>query len=121
MIVISGFNGTSQESVKQRRLASIELKQNKDSVKKKYTIKYNHQTMVMGKGFTLLDDGMTPKSEAFAEVNSINDFEKFAFEFTKNQHNNPRYTKKDGKYTIFSNIDTDHIYVDIIELTSISM
>jgi len=120
MIVSSGFNGSSQESVKQRRLASIELKQHKDTVKKKYKVKYNRQTLVMGRGFTVIPDGTTPKKEEIAEVNSMSDFEKFAFEFTKDQHDNPKYTKKDGKYTIFSNIDEDHLYVDIIELVSIS-
>lgn len=118
MIIASGFNGSSLESVKTRMMASIETKQARDSIKKKFKLKYKQQSFVMGAGFQLLDEEPTTKHIGIAEVNSIEEFEKFTVGFTKDQHDNPKSFKSNGKYTIFSKIDDLHMYVDIIELIS---
>ena len=55
MIELSGYTGKSASSVRDRLLAAQEMKANKPTIHKKYSIKYSVQTLVMGQGFSLID------------------------------------------------------------------
>lgn len=119
MIELSGYTGSSLESVKSRLIAAKEMRTTRNTPnQKKYTVKYTTQTLVMGSGFKVITEGVVPKQVVETEVNSIPEFEKFIVDVTMGKHKNPQYTKKDGKYTIFSKVGQDNLYVDIIDMSA---
>ena len=120
MIELSGYAGRSIATIRSRMVNSNELRTNRDVVSKKYKIGYNTQTLIMGKGFKMIPDGTLSKKSSIAEVNNIDDFEKFVVDLTMGKHINAKKSKNNGVYTIFSDFDSEHVYVDIIEIASIS-
>lgn len=117
MIELSGYTGKSASSVRDRLLASQEMKANKPTLHKKYSIKYSVQTLVMGQGFSLINEGFIQPITIEAEVNSIEDFENFIISNTLKKHKNPQKMKKGNKHTIFSKVDDNLMYVDIVEIS----
>ncbi len=117
MIELSGYTGKSAGSVRDRLLAAQEMKANKLTTHKKYSIKYSVQTLVMGPGFSLIDEGFVQPVTIEAEVNSIEDFENFIVNTTSKKHRNPQKMKKGNRHTIFSKVDNNLMYVDIVEIS----
>jgi hypothetical protein len=117
MIELSGYTGKSASSVRDRLLAAQEMKANKPTTHKKYSIKYSLQTLVMGQGFSLIDEGFVQPVTIEAEVNSIEEFEDFIVNTAAKKHRNPQKMKKGNKHTIFSKVDDNLMYVDIVEIS----
>ncbi|MFA5404317.1 MAG: hypothetical protein WC358_05235 [Ignavibacteria bacterium] len=93
------------------------MKATKPTNHKKYSIKYSVQTLVMGKGFSVLDDGFIHPIVIETEVNSVDEFENFLVDTTTSKHKNPQKMKNGNKHTIFSKTDEDLMYVDILEIS----
>lgn len=115
MIELSGYTGKSANSVRDRLLASKEMKTNKPTTQKKYTVRYSIQTLVMGKGFSIIADGLTDPVCVETEVSSIEDFEAYVVSSMSKKHKNPQQMKNDKKHTIFSYASDDLMYVDIVD------
>lgn len=115
MIELSGYTGKSANSVRDRLLASREMKATKPSTHKKFKIKYSVQTLIMGNGFSVIEDGHMHPTHIESEVNSIEDFERYVIDNIVKKHKNPHLMKNGGKHTIFSQAAEDMLYVDIVE------
>jgi hypothetical protein len=115
MIELSGYTGKSANSVRDRLIASNELKSSKPAAVKKFKVLYSTQTLVTGNGFSIVEEGSPRKNTFEAEVNSTEEFEKFLIDLTVGKHKNPKMASNSGKYTIFSKIDENFFYVDILE------
>lgn len=117
MIELSGYTGKSADSVRNRMIASNDMKTAKHVGSRKKVVKYSTLTMVAGMAFSLLEGGMTKEQKLETEVTCPEEFEKFACELTMKKHKNPQVVKKDGKYTIFSKLSNEHYYVDILDFS----
>lgn len=116
MVELSGYTGNSLSSIRDRLLAAKEMKSSKPSIGRKYSVKYATQTLVTDTGFRMLSGGTTQRKVSMVEVSNVDEFEKFMVNHFLGKHRNPKYTKKDGRYTIFSKVGENNFYVDILEI-----
>jgi hypothetical protein len=118
MVELSGYTGNSLSSIRDRLLAAKEMKSSKPSTGRKYSVKYASQTLVTDTGFKMLNGGTTQRKVSMVEVSNVDDFEKFTVNHFLGKHKNPKFTKKDGKYTIFSKVGENNFHVDILEFSA---
>lgn len=116
MIELSGYTGKSANNIRGRLIASNELRTLKSNNEKKNKLQYSIQTLIMGKGFSIIPEGTISKQIFEVDVDSSLDFENFTFTTLMSKHKNPEHICKNKKYTIFSKINEEHLHVDILEL-----
>lgn len=116
MIELSGYTGKSSECVKRRLVAASEMA-SRNMVSKKFHVKYSAQTLIMGPGFSIIDEGFEPPCQLEADTNSISDFEEKILKLVKEKHRSPDTTVSDGKYIIFSKLPDRKFFVDIVQFS----
>lgn len=122
MIELSGYTGKSANSVRDRLLASREMKSNKSNKgvqRKKYTVKYSHQTHITTAGLNPVQGGAGTSTHVEVEVNSVPDFEKFLISTVIGKHKNPEKFHRGNRHTIMSKLDNNLRHVDIIEIEQV--